>query len=175
MPEGPLCVQLATWIDRLARRLGTTPFLPHLTLVPGIALPEREAGARTARVAAAIDPFTVMLAAVEGRDEHFRCLFVRAHASGALQAAHATAARAFGREPDPGFLPHLSLVYGALRPGQKHAIAREIGEELRVSFEASQLHLWRTDGPVAEWREIGAFPMPELPGPTPGCGPRTPS
>ena len=87
---------------------------------------------------------------------------MRAQDDGALRAAHATAARAFGREPDPGFLPHVSLVYGTLAPDEKRAIAREVGDDLRLRFEVRRLHLWRTEGPVAEWRELGVFDLPRL-------------
>lgn len=168
MPEGPVCARLAARIDQLADRLGTMRFLPHLTLVSGIVVAEAQAGAIAARAAAGIEPFAVRLGGAEGRDEHFRCLFLPAQDGPPLRTAHAIAARAFGRSPDPAFLPHVSLVYGTLTADEKRAIAREIGDGLALAFEVRRLHLWRTEGAVTAWRELGAFAIgvtPLIPSP----------
>jgi 2'-5' RNA ligase len=165
MPEGETAERVAAWIERLAARHGTERFAPHLTLLSALELAEPQALGAVAHAAAEMSPFTVTLDDIQGRDEHFRCLFVCAKDDGALRAAHATAARAFGREPDAGFLPHLSLVYGTLAPDEKRAIAQEVADDLRVRFEVRRLHLWRTDGPVAEWRELGAFDFQRPVGP----------
>ena len=94
---------------------------------------------------------------VDGTDHHFRCLFLRARASEALRDAHARAARQFDREPDPSFDPHLSLVYGTLDTPVKAELTSELSAEARTSFEVRHLHVWRTEGPVGEWRALGSF------------------
>lgn len=160
MPEGASRERFSALIGRLAARLGTEPFAPHLTLLPGLEAPEERILATTALLAVSVRPFPVRLVAVEGRDEHFRCLFARAESDGPLRAAHAAAARAFDREPDPAFLPHLSLVYGTLLPEAKRSLAAEVAAEAVSSFEAGSLHVWRTQGPADDWHEIGAFGLP---------------
>lgn len=157
MPEGAARDRLAAVIARLAARLTTRPFAPHVTLLAGLEGPEERLLAAAASVAASVRPFRVRLVAVEGRDEPFRCLFARAVADESLRAAHAAAARAFDREPDPAFLPHLSLVYGTLARETKRALATELASAVAVSFEAARLRAWRTEGPVRDWRELGAF------------------
>jgi len=150
--------RLGALIEGLAARLGTRPFPPHLTLLPGIG--GRAAGpvlAAARSLAAGLRPLTVRLESVEGREEHFRCLIALAVPDGPLCAAHAAAARAFGRPPDPAFLPHVSLVYGSIAPETKRALAQEAAPAAAVAFEAARLHVWRTEGPVGDWREIGAF------------------
>ena len=162
MPEGDTqarLVALVALVARLAARLATEPFAPHVTLLPGLLGRETEVVARAGRLARALAPFAVKLAGIEGRDEPFRCLFVRAEASAALRAAHARAARAFRRDPDPDFLPHLSLVYGTMAPERKTPLARELDAEAPGEFEARRLHVWRTEGNVAEWRELFVFPF----------------
>jgi 2'-5' RNA ligase len=159
-PEGVVRERLASLIESLAERLGTEPFPPHVTLLPGIeGRAEGAVLAASRSLAAALGPFAVRLLSVEGREEHFRCLIALAAAGGPLRAAHAAAARAFTRQPDPGFLPHLSLVYGSLDPERKQALARDLSPAAAVAFEAARLHVWRTDGRVGEWREIGSFPF----------------
>ncbi len=158
-PDGEVGERLARWIDTLAVRFRTERFPPHLTLLGGVEGDRDEVLQRAARAAAGLRPFTVHVDGVDGRDEHFRCLFVQALEAAPLLAAHATAARAFGREPDPAYQPHLSLLYGRLEPAHKLALAHEAGSDVDARFEARRLHLWRTEGPVREWQEIGAFDL----------------
>jgi 2'-5' RNA ligase len=159
MPEGETAKGLAALVARLAARLGTEPFAPHVTLLPALPGPEAEVVARAGGLARELAPLRLKLAGVEGSDEPFRCLFVRAEASAALRAAHAAAARAFERDPDPDFFPHLSLVYGTLAPERKTSLARESAVEATLELEVRSLHVWRTEGAVAEWRELTVFPL----------------
>jgi 2'-5' RNA ligase len=159
MPEGEARDRLAGLIARLSERFSTPAFPPHVTLLPGIGGREDDLIAVSAALAADLPPFPVRLRGVEGCDEHFRCLFARAVADRPLRAAHAAAARAFGREPDPAFLPHLSLVYGTLPPETKWPLAMELASAVPRSIEVARLHVWRTEGPVGDWREVGTFPL----------------
>jgi hypothetical protein len=159
MPEGAVGARLAALIAGTAARLGTEPFAPHLTLLPGIDGPEDEVLETTRRVASGLRPLRVSLPSVEGRDEHFRCVIALAVADAPLRAAHAAAARAFDRPADPAFLPHLSLVYGTLAPDVKKALVAELTLATAVTFEVARLHAWRTDGSVGDWRELGSFPF----------------
>lgn len=157
MPEGEIAERLAGWIDRLALRFRTERFAPHLTLLGGLVGDEPAVLDGAARAAAELAPFTVHLDSVDGREEHFRCLYVQALEAAPLVAAHATAARAFSRQPDPGYEPHLSLLYGRLEPAHKLAVRHEAGSEVDARFEVRRLHVWRTFGTVPEWREVGVF------------------
>jgi 2'-5' RNA ligase len=159
MPEGESRLRLASLIGHLAARLGTEPFEPHVTLLPGLAQREDAVLHLASALASRLPPLRVRLRGVESRDEHYRCLFARAAADDPLVAAHAAAARAFGREPDPEFLPHLSLVYGTLTPETKGPLAVELGSTVPGSFAATRLHVWRTEGPVGDWREVGRLPL----------------
>jgi 2'-5' RNA ligase len=160
MPGEAARPRLAALIEGLAARLGTDPFPPHVTLLPGIEGLAPNTVLTAARpLAAGLHPLTVRLVSVEGRDEHFRCLIALAAFDETLRAAHAAAARAFGRQPDAAFLPHLSLVYGSLTAETKQALAADLAPATAVAFDAARLHVWRTDGPVAAWSEIGSFPF----------------
>ncbi len=160
MPEGETYERLLGLIAQLARRFSTPAFPPHVTLLPQVGdRPDADLLAASRRLAAALRPLAARLSVVEGRDEPFRCLFARAVLDEPLGVAHAVAARAFGREPDSDFFPHLSLVYGTLPAATKRQVAAEVEPLAAASFRARRLHVWRTDGPVGEWREIGAFDL----------------
>ena len=161
MPEGEVRDRLSALVVGLAARLGTAPFPPHLTLLPGIeARSDGEVLAASRTLAGRLSRLAVRLVGIEGRDEHFRCLFARAAADPRLVSAHTAAARAFGRPPDPAFLPHLSLVYGALGPDVKVRLAAPLRGAVELAFEARRLHVWRTEGPPGDWRELGSFGLP---------------
>jgi len=161
MPEGEVGERLAARVATLAARLGTAPFPPHVTLLPGIeGLADGEVLAVSRTLAGGLRPLAVRLVGVEGRDEPFRCLFARASADTPLVSAHAAASRAFGRAPDPAFFPHLSLVYGALGAKVRERLAAELRSEADAAFEARRLHVWRTEGEVRAWCEIGSFAFP---------------
>ena len=159
MPEGRARERLAALIDRLAARLGTAAFAPHVTLLPGLPGPETKVldGARA--LAAELTPLTLDFSGIDGTEAHFRCLFLRVAASPALREAHARATRRFGCESEPSFDPHLSLVYGALDAGAKAELERELRPEVPPSFEGRRLHVWRTEGRVGEWRELAAVEL----------------
>jgi 2'-5' RNA ligase len=160
MPDGEVGAELQAWIDRLAVRFGTARFPAHVTLVGEAAGTDEQAALEAARRAAeATATFTVRLDGIDGRDEHYRCLFAVAETSKPLLTAHEALSRALGREPDPAFLPHLSLVYGTLPEDQKLALRHEAGVDVSLRFDARRLHAWRTGGPVADWREIAAFDL----------------
>lgn len=159
MPEGKARDELGELIDRLAARLGTGPFAPHVTLVPGLPGPEESVLDRARRLAAELGSLPVELSRVDGTSEHFRCLFFQVAPHPALRDAHERAAARFGRQPDPSFDPHLSLVYGTLAAARRDDLKRELQPLARPSFEARRLHVWRTEGPVGEWRELAALEL----------------
>lgn len=159
MPEGASRQPLDALIDGLAARLGTPRFPAHLTLLPGIEGRPGEVLPAARSLAASLRPLTIPLESVEGREEPFRCVIARAALDEPLRAAHEAAARAFGRQPDPAFLPHVSLVYGSLAPGTKREAIRDVATSARLAFEAARLHVWQTEGTVADWLEIGAFDL----------------
>lgn len=159
MPDGVAGDRLAGTVARLASRFGTEAFAPHITLLAGLPGVEPDVVERAANLASSLAPFRIDLTRVDGREEHFRCLFVHAGLGAGLRSAHVQAARAFGRTNDPDFLPHLSLVYGRLDRTTKERLGLELATETALSFEARALHVWRTEGLVAEWRPLQTWPF----------------
>jgi 2'-5' RNA ligase len=157
MPEGPVHETLVGRIEHLAERLATARFEPHVTLLPGVSGPEADVVDGARALAAELAPLALEPSEVGGADAHFRCLFFRIRATEALRAAHTRAARRFGREPDPSFDPHLSLVYGTLDTRVKAELSRELAEGIPASFEVRRLHVWRTEGVVREWRKLDSI------------------
>jgi 2'-5' RNA ligase len=157
MPPTPVRDRFADLIARLSARLGTPRFEPHLTLSGGVLAAPADARARIDALVARRPPVPVRLTEAGYTDTYFRCLFVRAQLTPELQALQHAAAEALGLEPDPAFMPHLSLVYGNLEPAQKEMILDDIGRRFDLDFLADRLGLYAPRGEPAEWRPVGEF------------------
>jgi 2'-5' RNA ligase len=159
MPEGETSEALAGRIEALADRLGTAAFAPHVTLLPGVLGAESNVIETARALARELGPLTLEPSHVDGTDTHFRCLFFRVRTSEALLAAHTRAARRFGRDPDPAFDPHLSLVYGSLDKSLKAELSRELARHVPPPFEVRRLRVWRTEGAAGEWRPLASLEL----------------
>lgn len=157
MPRGDVCDRLARIIHRLSARYGGPQFSPHVTLLGSCVGPRRDLICRSARVAAALRPFTIRLEEIDFLDEYFRCLFVHAALTEPLRKAHQAARQAFGHEREPAFMPHLSLLYGNFPHSLKEGILAEMGRRLDLQFKVRSLHLYRTDGEPRPWRRVASF------------------
>lgn len=160
VPSDPARSRLATLIERLAGRLGTPRFAPHVTLLGGFDA-EPEALLRCAEQLAAETP---ALALRLGRPAHserfFRCLYAPVESSPALAQAHARARTAFAFEPAEPFLAHLSLVYAILPAATREALASELAPDLAaLVLECRELRLVRTQGRCEEWRTRARFAL----------------
>jgi len=155
-PEGEERRRLAALIASLARRFGGPVFDPHVTLLAGVSGPAPEVVARAERVAHARKALPLRLVGPEIGEGYFRCLYLRVEPSPELLALHAAAQAAFGREGEPPFFPHLSLMYGAppLPP-----VVDDVRSRAPNAFEARSLDVYATEGEVERWHRLRALPF----------------
>lgn len=157
MPAGDVYDRLKGLISRLSRRYSTPDFEPHVTLLSEIPGPEDEIVSKTARLASVIGPYKIELSRVEYLNEYFRCLFLRAKETDEVMRANREARRIFGRETDPEYMPHLSLMYGDFPPRTKEKIIEEIGKEISAGFGVESIHLFSTSGEPEDWYRVKEF------------------
>ena len=159
MPDGEVCEPLTLILQHLSRRFEAPEFPPHVTVL-GSCLGEREEMVRqSALVAATLRPFTIHLGEIDFRDQYFRSLFAHAGPMEPLRDAHQAACRTFSRTSDAEFMPHLSLLYGNFPESVKTDIMADLGPQLDVEFEVSSLYLFRTEGPVSDWRRVENYEL----------------
>ena len=156
MPPPAVRDRFRTLIADLARRVDTPPFEPHLTLAGVDAATEAAAVRPVAELAARLAPLPIRLTEIGTTAEYFRCLFVRAERTPALDQAYRAACRALGQAPG-GFMPHLSLIYGELTPVVKERLIAEIGHRFNTTFTVERLALYDTAGPPPDWRCVADF------------------
>jgi 2'-5' RNA ligase len=158
MPEGAAHARLQALILDLAGKNHAPAFPPHLTLLGGISASEAAARAGAAELARQLGPLTIHLGEIETSEAFFRCIYARADLTETLRAAELRAREPFSETASP-FLPHVSLLYGHLSAPAREALRQDLGGALEVSFTASRLHLFRTEGPPRAWRLCAVFPL----------------
>ncbi|HXE58267.1 MAG TPA: 2'-5' RNA ligase family protein [Gemmatimonadales bacterium] len=154
LPEGAPYRALQALIARLSAEHRSPLFEPHVTLLGHITLPAEEAKARAERLARLLHPFTLRLNRAERGTGYFRALYLRAEPDPALREAHRLARTVFGREGDPPYLPHLSLLYGDFPVATRQRILAEIGPWHEIVVPVRGLHLVDTSGVPEGWRRI---------------------
>lgn len=156
VPDEPVRASLAATIEDLARRLGTTPFPPHVTLLSGMRAREGDVVRRAGEMCRALEPMRLRASKVEASASFFRCLALRVEETLGLLTAHAQAGMTFA-PPDAPYEPHLSLVYGALDDAARAALVPELRQGLPVAFGVNSLEVWRTSGPVGDWKRLAGW------------------
>jgi len=157
MPSGPVQRRLADTIVRLSREHSTPVFKPHVTLLGSIVGPRDEVLAKSAQIARHLRPFTIRLGFVDGLDEFYRCLFIRAAKTGPLMRAHLAARRICNLSGRAAYMPHLSLMYGDFSARVKEKIIGEMGGRFTLAFVVRGLHLYSTTGEPRNWHQVRRF------------------
>ena len=67
-----------------------------------------------------------------------------------------------GLPPEPGYFPHLSLLYADLDAASKPELARQVPPWPR-GFLVRAIHVYRTHGPVAGWNRLASFGLRHRP------------
>lgn len=151
--------RLKRLINELSSTYGTAEFDPHVTLIGGVEADELHEKAQ--QLASRLSEFALTLGTLGTHGVFFRQLFAEVIPTRHVSGAHAAACEVLALEQQP-YSPHLSLLYGDV-PGNH--VAEEAAPLIRAAgviettFLASNLELWRTQGPVDAWRLLATYPL----------------
>ena len=159
VPEGEVAAVLTRLIEDLAAELGTPTFPPHVTLLGGLRGREGDVLRKAREMAAALEPLTLPLGPVTGRDDHFRGLFVRIPETLKLLTTHAQARITYRIANEAPFEPHLSLAYGRFSVAERERLALATAPRIAPRMSCSALEVMHTQGAVADWRRIARLEM----------------
>lgn len=145
VPSGEVYDNLKGLIPDLSRRNGTVDFEPHITLIGGLEGEEKTLISKAHLLGAT--PFNVRLSNLEHSGEYFKCVFLNCEMSGELEALSNRARTAFGVSGESEFSPHLSLLYGNLRPDLRETIVRELAPRSKdpIEFAVSGVRFMLTE------------------------------
>jgi 2'-5' RNA ligase len=159
-PEGDFAQEAAEIIHFYSKQYGFPEFPPHLTLHPHAAFDESRI-AETVRAAMSdFQPFAAALGPVEFSTTYFQCVFARVKTTAVLLDVHEALKNALGYQQQNVYMPHVSLVYGDLKPSVKEKIAHDI-QLKNTGFSASQVTITRNGGSPdpKDWEVFAQIPF----------------
>ena len=159
VPEGPEAQATTALIGELSARFGTPSFLPHVTLLGGLAVDAATAVERARALASTLRDFSVRFEGLEHSADYFRALIVRVAPDLPVLDARRRAQMAFPSEPVGPFVPHLSLLYGSLPVETRRHLAAEVRESAPEAMVLSRLDVVATEGLTSEWRLLARLPL----------------
>lgn len=159
MPSGKIYTRLSSIISKLSRNYKTPDFEPHVTLLGGLMGAKEEIIGKTSNLTGHIKPYQLTLTKVDYLDEYFRCLFIKVKKTKLVIDANLEASNFFEYKQYQAYLPHLSLMYGNLPTEVKKEIITKIGKSFAISFKATSIHLFSTQGEPADWYRVKEFPL----------------
>jgi len=162
VPADPHHSRLASLIERLAKRLGTARFEPHVTLLGGFDGEPAALVRHAERLAAETPLLALHLDHLDHGERFFRCVLATVASSPDLAEAHARARAALAFDPEEPFFPHLSLVYASLPAATREAVVAKLAPDLEgLALECRELRLVRTAGRCEDWLALARFPTGE--------------
>ena len=159
-PVEPLAGELSSIIQRLAKECGGPIFRPHVTLLAGIpAGPEGIIISKARAVADALTPFSLTLGRLDIGDVYFRALYFKIKETKKMNMYHTLAKQVFEMEDDNIYVPHVSLLYGNYLRAKMEKIIETLAISSESFFFVNRIHLYRTNGDVADWRKLEEFEL----------------
>jgi hypothetical protein len=162
MPDAGDEALLQSDVDELARRFQAPRFRPHLTLVEDM---ERDAGGLAPlaeAIAAGLAPFAAPVREIAVGELWFRSFYALFENAGPLRELKRRAIARIAPGALDGFMPHVSLLYGApdgpeRRAAQSMMQKRHAGR--RIRFDRVAVVTSGRDIPVADWAVRFAAPL----------------
>jgi 2'-5' RNA ligase len=158
-PEGPEAQAVGALVSELSCRFGTPAFAPHVTLMAGLALHPEAVIGRGRELARVLRPFPLRFLGVQRGADFFRALYVLASPDLPILDARQRAESLFPAHPRESFMPHLSLLYGALPVETVRLLAEEVSSSSPASLSLRTLEVVATEGPVSDWRSLARLPL----------------
>ena len=159
MPDKRASERLGQLIEDLSQRHESPRFLPHVTLLSGIADPLALAQKKAEKLAQNLGALQASLTKIEYLELYYRCLFFRTDESESLLQARRLAQEIFEHTGVEPFIPHISFLYGSLPVFVKEHIIAQLGERFFMNLCLDELRLVETPQTPESWRVVGVYPL----------------
>lgn len=162
MPDALWRREFGEIVAELAGRFGTPRFVPHLTLIGGRPFDRADLSRRVAGALPDTAPMTAPILDVVIGDAYFRSFYALFAADGGLLDLRQRTWRAALGDAPNDFMPHVSLLYGAVDAGPKAAAAAEMRARLKgrtARFDRVEIVRSGDDVPIAEWETVDVFSL----------------
>ncbi|KDN39246.1 2, 3 cyclic phosphodiesterase [Tilletiaria anomala UBC 951] len=156
-------------------------FEPHATLLAGLSTdegwtPEKvweyvQAAVRAWKASPHCAHLECSFRSMTRRDVFFQCVLIELEQQPALMALNEAMRKAFNKQEQPPYFPHISLLYAGIGGegaeaeiawAGEHRLWTKKGQSIEVGpanarvgvATFSKLSLWDTNGPVAQWKKL---------------------
>lgn len=157
IPAGESHKILSGEIKRLSKKYRTPSFDPHITLLTDIEEEKNDVLLRTSELAKHTRSFLIKFGKIGYAQEYLRALFLEVEQSREIMYLNAAVRKLFGRESDPPYFPHLSLIYGDFSNSLKEKIIKEIKLKRDLAFVVKSMSVYSSAPEVRRWKKIGSF------------------
>lgn len=143
------------WVDKLKKKIPIPPFAPHLTLsrVPDEPV-EHELLAIAGSIASQCPAIHLEADGLDGKQHPYRSLYIKISPSARLLSLRSELISRLQTEKEPGYNPHISLVYGNLKENEREKLKEVIDLRPGTRFLADRLALIKLEGTPRQWTVI---------------------
>lgn len=164
VPPEPIYGKFKGIIDYLSDKHGAPKFKPHITIICEIHKSEAEMMEKCDQLAKQIKPFKVKLKGLDFSGSYYRCVFLLAEKSEGIVGINQKVRDVFGLDPDPDYMPHISLMYGDYGDDEKEHFIDEIkkmGTDLDIEFIVDGFWLDHAadDIPIEQWEKVQEYKL----------------
>lgn len=149
--------ELMKIISRLSHRYRTTPFPPHITLLPSVASNINNLVEICTQITKQFSVFDILLEEIAYTPAYFKNLFICAKIEDPLIELYEQAAKFLDYQPNKAYMPHLSLLYGKLDEKKQQALKEELTNSYTKVFSCQRLDLYNTTNHESQWHLIKSF------------------
>lgn len=150
--------KLTKHIAQLSSRLNTPVFRPHITLAGQIGTESLSLPETISWLASVTDPFKVQCPQFGSERTYFKALYLEVALNAPLKDLRMLAEKHLPAA-SPGFMPHISLVYGYPDAKTRSQITSELGTILPFTADIATITIMKTEGPVSDWYQIKEFEL----------------
>ena len=154
--------ELEQVISRLARDYGTTPFPPHVTLLPNITARLDKVRQVCTKLVRTTREINLPLQEIGYSETYHRNFFILVEPVQVLSELYRCAKTALGYITKEHFIPHLSLLYGSLDLKTKRKLKQEIEGTYPTILHCQRLDLYDIAGDVAGWSCIDSYELAKV-------------
>jgi 2'-5' RNA ligase len=158
IPEVSVEQRFSGVIEKLSERYGCPRFAPHTTLLSGIVDDEDALGDKTASLAQELEAVDVKATGFAMEPYYFHSFYLKLEPSSALLLAHQKASQSFEKKAG-NFLPHISLLYGAVAREEKISLGSELHNQIPGAFKLDRLYLVHTTLAVPNWTVVSRYDL----------------
>ena len=162
MPDETWGREFAAIVDDLAQRFSTPRFQPHLTLIGGQPFDREDLKRRLAPAMAGVAPVSRSILDVVTGDAFFRSFYALFDAEGGFGDLRRQVNVAVLGDDPGNFMPHVSLLYGAVEAEPKAAAAAQVRSALvgrTVTFDRIEIVRSGDYVPIEDWESVATFAL----------------